>query len=275
MAHARLKKSIIKDTEEIEENLTLSPLDQIFSKLEDDPDEPSQPPVVQSTREPGKELIDSKYFNGGLSPIIDNYLPPEIQLTAEEKQIVTTGIGKISSGLRASVPITCYGDKCPFARNCPLHKIGKAPVKHDCPIEASLLDVYTKRYLDEFEVDSDLMSEVTTMTMLAATHIMEMRAFTVLGKDEHESPTGLIKNVVGFNQDEEPIVQLQEHPAFNILERAWRWRKNLLESLVGTRKEKYKREMAVGGINPASVSAAAADMRSTIEKLSIIDISED
>ena len=69
-------------------------------------------------------------------------------------------------------------------------------------------------------------------------------------------------------------MQLQEHPAFNIIERAWRWRKNLLESLVGTRKEKYKRDAVSGNISPNSVSSAAADMRSTIEKLSIIDISE-
>ena len=31
-----------------------------------------------------------------------------------------------------------------------------------------LMDTYTKRYIDEFEVPSGLMSEVTTMTMLAA-----------------------------------------------------------------------------------------------------------
>lgn len=138
-----------------------------------------------------------------------------------------------------------------------------------------LLDLYTKRYIDEFEVDPDYISEVTTMNMLAATHVMEMRAFILLGKDEAENPDGLIKNVVGFNNDEEPIVQLQEHPAFAIIDRAWRWRKNLLESLVGTRKEKYKRDAVSGGISTSSISSAAADMRSTIEKLTIVDITGD
>lgn len=146
---------------------------------------------------------------------------------------------------------------------------------HNCPIEASLIDLYTKRYIDEFEVDTNYMSELTVMNMLAATHVMEMRAFIILGKDDDESPTGLIRNVVGFNNEEEPIVQLQEHPAFNIIERAWRWRKNLLESLLGTRKEKLKRDAIMGEKGPQSVSTAAADLKSTISKLTIVDISDE
>jgi hypothetical protein len=119
------------------------------------------------------------------------------------------------------------------------------------------------------------MSEVTTMTMLAATHIMEMRAFIVLGKDDGENPDGFIKNVVGFNSDDEPIEQVMEHPAYNMIERAWRWRKNLLESLVGTRKEKYKQLAAMGERTSVSPSTAAADLKAKIDKMSILDISED
>jgi chromatin segregation and condensation protein Rec8/ScpA/Scc1 (kleisin family) len=138
-----------------------------------------------------------------------------------------------------------------------------------------LLDLYTKRYIDEFDVTSDLMSEVTTMTMLAATHVLEMRAFMLLGRENEEDegePTGLIRNVVGYDDDEKPIVQLQEHPAYNQLERAWRWRKNLLESLVGTRKEKYKRDAAMQDRQGDSVSQSAANLKSTIDKLTTIDI---
>lgn len=129
------------------------------------------------------------------------------------------------------------------------------------------MDSYTKRYLDEYGVLSDSFSEVTTMTMLATTHILEMRAFKILGTDENAS--GIINNVVGYNEDEEPITQLQEHPAFNILERAWRWREKLLSSLVGTRKEKYKREAALKEkASDNSFALKAADLKAKIEKLS-------
>jgi hypothetical protein len=134
-----------------------------------------------------------------------------------------------------------------------------------------VLDLYTKRYLDEFEVEAENFSEVTTMTMLAATHIMEMRGFMAIGKDETgNSPDGIIKNVVGYTAEEEPITQYQEHPGYAIIERAWRWRTKLLESLGATRKDK----LANGDSLKAelSFSGSAASLKSKIEKYTVVDI---
>ena len=170
------------------------------------------------------------------------------------------------------MPVTCYASRCPFKDSCPLHQIGRAPENLPCPIEAMTLDLYTKRYLDEFEVQPDNFSEVTTMTMLAATHIMEMRAFIAIGKDTNGSPDGIIKNVVGYTADEEPITQYQEHPGYAIIERAWRWRAKLLESLGATRKDK----LANGDSLKAefSVSGSAASIKSKIERYTVVDITE-
>lgn len=223
-----------------------------------------------------KGLVDHRFYSGGLEPLVENYLPEGLELSEQELVSLRNGMRRLSTGLRSSIPINCYGDKCPFKLQCPLHKMDKAPVGKHCPIEEMLMDVYTKRYLEEFEVSSESISEVTTMTMLAATHIMEMRAFITLGKDDNgENPDGFIKNVVGFNSDDEPIEQVMEHPAYNMIERAWRWRKNLLESLVGTRKEKYKQAAAMGERQDISPSTAAADLKAKIDKMSILDISED
>ena len=264
----KLKDNVVKTPEELDENFISEDVQDLIAEMEgSDPENDSAPKK--------EELVPSKFFDGGLSPVLDNYIPEGLVLTDQERKSVVQGMRRLSTGLRSSMPITCYGEKCPFKTQCPLHQINKAPTGKPCPIESMLIDLYTKRYIDEFDVESDYMSEVTTMTMLAATHVMEMRAFILLGKDDtDQSPEGLVKNVVGFNNDEEPIIQLQEHPAFAIIERAWRWRKNLLESLVGTRKEKYKRDSIMGTVNANSVASAAADMRSTIEKLTVIDITE-
>jgi len=223
-----------------------------------------------------KGLVSHKFYSGGLEAKVENYLPEGLNLTKEELISLKNGMRRLSTGLRSSIPIKCYGEKCPFKMQCPLAKMGKMPIGKQCPIEEMLMDTYTKRYIDEFEVHPDSMSEVTTMTMLAATHIMEMRAFMTLGKDDDgESPDGFIKNVVGFNNDDQPIEQIQEHPAYNMIERAWRWRKNLLESLVGTRRERYKQMAAMKEKTIESASTAAADLKAKIDKMSIIDISED
>lgn len=250
-----IKKGSYKTVEEVEENL-----------------QADLAPIVREYA----GLVEYDYYSGGLEPIVENYLPEGLELTPSELVALRNGMKRISTGLRSSIPIKCYGEKCPFLAQCPLAKMDKAPVGKPCPIEEMLMDQYTKRYIDEFDVTSRNMSEVSMMTMLAATHIMEMRAFIILGKDdETEQPTGFIKNVVGFNNEDEPIQSLQEHPAYNQIERAWRWRRNLLESLVGTRKEKYKQMAAMKERTTESPSTAAADLKAKIDKMSIIDISED
>jgi hypothetical protein len=223
--------------------------------------------------ESSKGLVEDKYFRGTLFPMIQDYLPENLDLTEEEKIIIVKGVKRKLTGLTASMPIKCYGEKCPFSASCPLHAIGKAPVGEPCPMESMVLDLYTKRYLDEFEVEAENFSEVTTMTMLAATHIMEWRGFMAIGKDDDgESPDGIIKNVVGYTADEDPITQYQEHPGYAIIERAWRWRTKLLESLGATRKEKMKNGDDLG--NEFTVSGSAASLKSKIEKFTIVDISE-
>jgi hypothetical protein len=233
--------------------------------------EPSAPfsPVPMSTG----NLVGEEFYRGKLFPMIQNYLPEEMQLTPEEQTQIVKGVQRKLTGLTASMPIKCYGDKCPFAHECPLHKIGKAPIGLACPVESMVIDLYTKRYIDEFEVEADNFSEVVTMTQLAATHIMEMRGFMAIGKDEDgQSPDGIIKNVVGYTADEDPITQYQEHPGYLIIERAWRWRSKLLESLGATRKDKLKFNNGDEDTLVRSLSEANASLRSKIDKLTTIDV---
>jgi hypothetical protein len=258
-----VKKEFIKSKEAIEKNI-----------------QALETKMMESSEEgPGaRDLVEQKFYSGSLQPIIQNYLPEGFTLTEQELKVVRQGVRNLSTGIRAAIPITCYGDSCPFKTNCPFFKIGKLPVGKNCPVEAILMDTFTKRYIDEYEVSADDMSEVSMMSMLAVVHILEMRALVILAKEMEEgkgNPTGLVKNVVGYNTDDQPIVQLQEHPANQQLERAWRWRRNLLESMVGTRKEKYKKDAALKERSGVSPSLTAADLKSKIDKLTVIDISSD
>jgi hypothetical protein len=261
---SKLKDSAFKKKEDI---------DSLIVEMNEEDLSPSKEIVTVDNSQ--KSLVPDNFYRGQLFPMIENYLPASIQLTEVEKVELTKGVTRKLTGLNCSVPIRCYGETCPFKSSCALYAMGKAPEGLDCPIEAMVMDLYTKRYLDEFRVESENFSEVTTMTMLAATHIMEMRAFAALGQDESPnaegrggSPDGLIRNVVGFNNDDEPILQIQEHPAYNIIERAWRWRTKLLESLGATRKDKLKRQDEVLDNLTNSLSRNSAEIKSAIERVS-------
>lgn len=252
-------------------------IDKLILKTEVQMDEPHQAQdfatAITVLDQKSTALVDDKFYRGELFPMIANYLPAGMELSESDKVLIVKGVQRKLTGLTASMPVKCYGDRCPFRQSCPLHQIGKAPEGESCPIEAMVLDLYTKRYLDEFGVESDNFSEVTTMTMLAATHIMEMRGFMAIGKDEDGgSPDGIIKNVVGYTADEDPITQYQEHPGYAIIERAWKWRVKLLESLGATRKDKQGVDTAFKG--EFSVSGSAASIKSKIEKYTVVDITE-
>ncbi|MDD3412459.1 MAG: hypothetical protein PHY47_00500 [Lachnospiraceae bacterium] len=180
------------------------------------------------------------------------------------EKIESLNIGRYK-GLVYSLDVE--GEKTYFANNV---------ATHNCPLEAMVLDTYTKRYIEEFEVEPDNFSEVITMTQLAACHIMEMRGWIAIGKDDDsESPDGIIKNVVGYTADEDPITQYQEHPGYLIIERAWRWRSKLLESLGATRKDKLKFNNGDEESIVRSLSESNASLRSKIDKLTTIDIQVD
>lgn len=256
----KIKKDAIKSKEEI---------DALITQMDDSKDNFGGFVPVQSSQ---NQLVDDKFYLGNLFPMIKDYMPEDMDFTPEEKLAITKGVQRKLTGLSANMPIKCYGGKCPFKEQCPLAKVDKMPVGKNCPIEAIILDMTTKRYLDEFEVDPDDYSEVTTMSMLAATHIMELRGFMAIGKDEeNESPDGIIKNVVGYTPDEDPITQYQIHPGYEIIERAWRWRSKLLESLGATRKEKNKLGDDDGSL-VRSLSEANAKLRAKIDSLTTIKI---
>ncbi len=262
---SKMKSESFKSKEEI---------DSLITEIEED-DAPSDGkdliPVSPSSNGP---LVSNDYYTGKLFPMIEHYLPSDMVLNDEEKVILTKGIQRKLTGLAANMPITCYGDRCPFKSSCPLFQMNKAPENQNCPMEAMILDLYTKRYLDEFDVEAEDFSEVTTMTMLAATHIMEMRGVMAIGRDdENGSPDGIIKNVVGFTPDEDPITQYQEHPGYAIIERAWRWRTKLLESLGATRRERSKLGLNLDS-DAKSLSEAAAGIRAKLDKITAIDMDQ-
>jgi len=213
------------------------------------------------------DLVSDSYYSGGLTPSLDNYVPKSLKLNEKELTVVRAGMRSAATGLRTSIPMTCQAEECSFKKQCPFYKIGKLPEDLPCPIESMLMDLYTKRYIDEFSVLETDMGEVSVVQMLAATHVLEMRAFKLLGELH---PTGIIENIVGASPSGELEKQIQEHPAYNHIERAWRWRKNLLESMMGTRKDKFKREQSMKESGDLSIFNTAADIKAKIDKLAAL-----
>lgn len=212
--------------------------------------------------EDGK-LTQTKLFNF-LKTDIEDY--SDIALTEEQAQLVSRHLRYMTTGLNAVVPIYCGGtDKCPFQRMCPFVKIKQVPVGRMCPIETSLVRLWTEAYIREFDIDPANLSELSLVQELAELDIYDRRATFLLQVDEGQ--TLMQEQVVGVDQEGTPVYQTQIHQAWEVKERVKNRKLKVLEALVGTPKERYKRDAALKTRSTSDPSSEMANLRQKLEKL--------
>jgi len=212
-------------------------------------------------------VTESKMFHFlGLDP--EEY--GHILLTAEEARKVHYRLQGVKwGGAAAQVPLYCGGKKiCPFAEECPFVEIDKVPVGRKCLIEMELLASWIARYMNEFEVDPENYSEVSMITELAELDIYDLRASMILSRPECAEMTQDI--VVGVDGEGQPIVNKEVHKAWELKERVKKRKQKILESLIGTRKEKYKRDAALKRRSEKDPSTQAAELRRKLEKVRMV-----
>ena len=212
--------------------------------------------------EEGK-LTKTKLFNF-LKIDVEDY--SDIALTEEQAKLVSNHLRHMSTGLNAVVPIFCGGkDKCPFHRSCPFVKIDKVPIARICPVEASLLKLWTEAYIREFDVDPTNFSELAMIQELAELDIYDWRATFLLR--EGDGQTLMQQQPVGVDADGNPILQTQVHQAWEVKERIKNRKLKILEALVGTRQQKYKRDAALKQKSESDPSTEMAALRAKLEAL--------
>ena len=82
------------------------------------------------------------------------------------------------------------------------------------------------------------------------------------------------KQVTGATVTGQEITRLEEHPAFTLKEKLHKQRMDILNALVGTRREKYKRDAALKQRDIQDPSSMQSDLRARLESLtgeSVID----
>lgn len=195
---------------------------------------------------------------------LDNY--DDIVLTKDEAETFRRHVQAMSTGLQAMVPLICPGEvACKFSERCPMVKIGKVPVGRSCIPELELITFWRKRYIEEFEINPHSITELGMANELAELDIYDMRTSIVLSKEDAQDLTQ--NDEVGATNSGDRLLQKRVHTAWEIKERIKVRRLKILESLVGTRKEKYKRAAALKTRDVGDPSSSMSNMRSKLEAL--------
>jgi len=216
----------------------------------------------------GIAIADGKLIKSDMFSFLqlDPELYGDIVLSAEDaRRVHGRLIGVKWGGGAAKVPLMCGGTEiCPFKDECPFMEIGKIPVARNCPIEVELLAYWTARYMDEFDIDPDNQSEVSMITELVELDIYDYRCSMILSQPDNAELTQQI--AVGVDAAGRPIYKEDIHKAFELKERVKKRKDKILEALVGTRREKYKRDAALKKRSEEIPSSQAAELKRKLDE---------
>lgn len=138
-------------------------------------------------------------------------------------------------------------------------------ITHNCPIENRLIKEFIYRYMEEYDINPAIWTEVRYAAELAEIDIYLMRIHMVLARPEHADM--MIEQLTGFSVKGAPIVQTQLHPILEQKERLEGRRSRIIKFMVGDRQEKYKKQAALKEVQEDNIANKMVEARRAIDKL--------
>ena len=142
---------------------------------------------------------------------------------------------KTRSTMFSSIPMNCESIKCIFAATCPLLKENLAPKGKPCPIEMAMVAQFTAEYMEQLDVHTDNLIEVSMIRDLVDQEVQYLRKTKLLAKEHF-----IQENIIGVDQDGSPILKKELHMAVELEDRLHKRRKDLRNQLLATREAKAK-----------------------------------
>lgn len=138
---------------------------------------------------------------------------------------------RMKSGILAAIPMRCMAEKCPYASICPLMEQNLAPKNKPCPIEMSMVKVFFDAYVEELDVDTSKMIEVSMIRDLVNNEIQQNRATWLLSLEHF-----IQENVIGVSDNGEPIYRKELNFAVDYEDRIYKRKERLRSALLATRQ---------------------------------------
>lgn len=214
----------------------------------------------------GKEVIDGRlqktdffsFLKMDLTDYSDLAITPELALS------IKNSVVRMTHGVAAAIPLYCVGKEC-INKFCPFHKTQSYPLFRQCLIEARMVQALTAKYIEELDVDVDSLSEMALINKLVEADIIDYRANLGLsGMNDNEAGSLLKTNIVESDSGTSETTNL--HPLLEAKDKANNMRLKVLEALVGTRKEKYKKAAAMKQTNTDDAAKTLASLKATFLK---------
>ena len=195
---------------------------------------------------------------------LDDY--SDIEMTPEQAIKFRNTAIRMKIGVSAAIPLICVGNgKCPNQLRCPLRD-GKLPIGKVCPLESSLVDLWTKSYLQDLAVDPSSISQMSLVNRLVELDLLDFRANTGLsGQVDKQAPTLLKTDIEDTEHGVKETTNL--HPLLEAKSKFNAERLKILEALVATNREQYKKAQALGKSDSNDAAQHMSEMAKIINDM--------
>lgn len=230
------------------------------------------------------EVSREDYFDFLNTPL-DNYDSLEVS-EAQKKRIRMHLIG-LKTGVAAFVPLFCGGsEKCPFALRCPFSVLNEDgtineeesvyPLHKQCPVELELVRMRREEFIEEYDLNPNNSTDLVLVNKLCEIEVYEYRINILLAigdRDGHGQDL-MKETLVNVTPQGVSVYEQKLHPLLDYKNKLHRQRLELLNVMVGTRREKYKKEAATKKREDTDVSTQQAALRAKINKLTALNASD-
>lgn len=146
--------------------------------------------------------------------------------------------------------------------NCPYYKEDKAPVGQPCPVEVTIAEYWTNKYMADLNINPNSITEVLTVSRLVEISILENRLTMYMAIHD---PDLTIDYVTSVDMEGNEVHNKASSIAFEQRERLDRSRLKILESLAATRDKQLKIQ---AGLQAKSAEAANfVNIRESLDEL--------
>lgn len=147
---------------------------------------------------------------------------------------IAVGMATTKHGLYSSIPMICKGEKCPYAKVCPLVDVGMAPEGERCSLEIAMILRKFEEYGNEFGIDEDNVVDMGLVKDLIDYDIQIFRAENKMAVDGDFTE----EYVITVTEGGEAITDQRISKAAEYKERIQTKKFKVLELMNSTRKDK-------------------------------------
>ena len=149
-----------------------------------------------------------------------------------------------------------------LVHNCPFYRENTAPVGEPCPVEVMIAEYWTKKYMEDLNINPNSITEIHSVSRLVEIAILENRLTQYMSIHQ---PDLTMDVVTAVDEEGNEIHNKASSIAFEQRERLDKSRLKILESFAATREKKMKNFIKAQGV--ANESSHLLNIKDTLATL--------